>query len=216
MNKKLVILPGGGDPENEIYKQVYSVIINYAKAVGYNEIEIKKWKGHLSNPEVGNLDMNEATDSAIHFFEKLENEGNQYNVICRSFGTGVFLNVCQKTILNKIEFASLWGIPTYTSFYELFKEKPADGIVKAKSKGLNIDESFFESVVPFDLLLRRYDQKFRLNIVNGSEDIYSPPAFHNYLKAIKSEPNIFYSLVDGPHEIQYYHQEYLEKIFSIS
>lgn len=216
-NKKLVILSGAGDPENEKYKKVYDLIIHYAKTLCYSEIIIHGWKGQDSYSEKGFLNMTDATVSAISFFEKLEKDNVRYDVICRSFGTGVFLNLCQTVELKNIGFSSLWGLPMYTAFYELFKENMETTIISSRKKGVNVENSFFHSVIPFELLLSRFKQSFRLNIVNGTEDIYSTPDFYNFLvRSIKCK-NISFSLIEGlPHEVTEYHQEYLEKLFGIT
>jgi len=215
MNKrKLIILSGAGDPENEKYKIVYNLIIHFAETLNYGEIIIQGWVGQASNAEKGFLNMSEATESATSLFKKHEENEIGYDVICRSFGTGVFLNMCQKLELKKIGFASLWGMPTYTTFYELFKEKLVETIVSSRNKGVNFNESFFDSVIPFDLLLNRFNQNFRVNIVNGSDDIYSPLAFHHFLKKSFKNRNLKFSLIDGlHHEVTEYQQEYLEKLF---
>jgi len=212
-NKKLIILSGAGDPEKEKFKQVYNVIVNYAKNIGYDEIQIQGWKGQTSFSENGFLNLKSATELAISLFEKAEAD-KSYDVICRSFGTGVFLNMCQSIKLKKISFVSLWGIPTYTAIWEIFKEKINETIISSKNKGVNIDRTFFDSIIPFDLLLNRFNQDFRVNVVNGSEDIYSPPAFNNFLRDTTKMHNQFFSQINGlPHEVTEYHQEYLEKLF---
>ena len=214
--RKLIILSGAGDPENPKYMKVYNLIVDYAKRLNYGEIIIQNWKGQDSFMEKGFLNMKDATNTATHLFMNIEDSGNEYDVICRSFGAGVFLNVCQNLQLQKIGFASLWGISTYTAAYELFKEKIKETIESSKSKGVAFDETFFESVIPFDLLLCRFNQNFRVNIISGAADIISPPAFNGYLKeSIKNENLHFSSPISGLlHEVMDYHQEYLERLFS--
>lgn len=215
-NRKLIILSGGGDPENEKYKKVYNVILGFAKKLNYEETLIKGWKGQHSYSEDGFINMGEATESAISLFNETEEQDVSYDVICRSFGTGVFLNICQKIDLRNIGFATLWGMPSYTTFYKLYKENILSESELSKNKGLNIDETFFESVIPFELLLGRFNRNFRVNFVSGSEDVVCTPAFNDFLKQSIKNNNIQFSIITGlPHEVPYYHQEYLEKIFSI-
>lgn len=215
--KKLIILSGAGDPENEKYKKVYNLITNYAKKLNYEDIIIHGWTGQESNAKKGVLNMTESTESAILLFKKIESDNVPYDVICRSFGTGVFLNMCQKLELSKIGFASLWGIPAYTSFYELFKEKIEETKILSKNKGVNIDDTFFDTVIPFDLLLNKFNQEFKVNIINGSQDVYSPPAYYLFMKNYFKRKNLNFSFIDElPHEVTEYHQEYLEKIFNIN
>lgn len=215
INRKLIILSGAGDPENEKYKKVYYIISKFAKAINYNEIVIHGWKGQDSNSRKGLLNMTEATNSALLLFKKHEESEVGYDVICRSFGTGVFLNVCQKLELKIIGFATLWGMPSYTNMYKIFKEDIVETIESSKNKGVNLDNTFFDSIIPFDLLLDRFEQKFRINIVNGTNDIYSPVAFYNFLMESFKNKNITFSLIDGlPHEVTEYHQVYLDKLFN--
>lgn len=214
-NRKLIILSGTGDPENETYKKVYNVIVEHANKLNYREIFIQGWKGQGSFIEKGFLNMNDATESAILLFEKIERDSDEYDVICRSFGTGVFLNLCQKVVLKKIGFVSLWGMPTYSIMYEILKEKIQETIYNARNKGVNIDETCFESIIPFDSLLYRFNQNFRVNIINGSEDIYSPPAFNQFLKSSTNNKNFYFTLIPGlAHEVEEFHAEYLKTLFS--
>ncbi len=213
-NKKLVILTGMGDPKNSKYQKVYELITTEAKRLNYDEIIILGWKGQNSFTETGVFNFKEATQTAIEFFQKIEESDINYDVICRSYGTGVFLAVCQTINLNKIGFASLWGIPNYSDCFELFEEKIDETIKDVISKGVKIDHTFFKNFFPFDLLLKRFKQKFKMNIVSGSEDKYCSSDYANYLKSLNNLSNLNYQVITGlPHEVTDYHKVYLEKLF---
>ena len=87
ITKKLIILSGAGDPENEKYKKVYDVIVSYANNIGYDEVIIQGWEGQISFIKEGFLDFNEATIQAVSLFKKIDSESYHYDVICRSFET---------------------------------------------------------------------------------------------------------------------------------
>lgn len=213
--RRLLILSGLGDPKNSKYITVYDNIISYANQLDYEEIFVQGWRGHDSFEDKGFINFEDSTSSCIALLAKVEETGFKYDVICRSYGTGVFLNACQKIQLKKIGFATLWGIPRYTAFYELFKEQIIDNIKSSKAKGVNLDRAFFESIIPYEILLSRFNQDFKINIVNGSLDNYSPIPFHNYIKECLSNTNLNYSVINGlRHEVVEYHQEYLMKLFN--
>jgi hypothetical protein len=215
--RKLVVLPGGGDPQHVSYKDVYAVILDFAKNMGYEEWIIQGWRGHTSCPGKGVINFDEATESALSLFAEIERMSVGYDVICRSFGTGVFLDVCQKKRLKGIGFATLWGMPSYTKFYELYKEGISLQSVKSKDKGLSIDATFFDTLVPYELLLERFDQDFTLKFLSGELDVVCPPEFNNFLKKHIKNANIrFKNILGLPHELPFPHEEYLQKLFAIT
>lgn len=132
------------------------MIVDEAMMLNYGEIMIKGWRGQDSYGEKGMLNFIEATESAIALFKNLEENEYEYDVIYRSFGSGVFLNMCLRMELTHIGFASLWGIPYYSRLYELFKVTVHNTMSSSKNKGVNI--------------------------VNVSDDNYSLPTYNQFLK----------------------------------
>lgn len=216
--RNLIILSGGGDPKNEKYEKVYEVISDFGRKLDYKNITIQGWKGQFSFGDIGFINMTEATDAAIELLKGAEESDMPYDVIGRSFGTGVFLSLCQKLVLKNIGFATLWGMPSYTAFYELYREGIRTERELSKNKGLNIDETFFASVIPFEILLARLTQNFSVNIVSGSADRVCTPAFSKFMKETnKEKKNVRFSIIpDLPHEVPFHHEEYLQKLFSLA
>lgn len=214
MDKKLLILPGGGDPKSTLYIEVYELITREAKKRGFEKIEVMSWPGHLSYDNTSYLSFPECCLIVKNKIIEYELDETQYSVIARSYGTGVFLKAIENVSIKHIRFASLWGMPSYLSFYDLFKENIISSSNNSLKKGLRINEECCNELIPYELLLKQFNNDFQLNVITGEKDKYSTPGFMDFLKTVNTKSNIFYDTVSKMiHEVIEYDKDYIEAIF---
>jgi len=215
MNRTLYILSGAGDPANDLYREVYNLIGSHAKALGYTEVITQGWPGQGSFPDSAVLNQRDSVDLAIELLALAERKEEKYDVICRSFGTMVFLDACRRVRLKGVGFVSLWGIPAYDELHRLFVDELDETIRTSKDKGVSVDHTLFPSLLPAPTLLKRFDQAFPLNVLWGSKDKYCSRTYFQYLREANNAPNIQFRILEGlVHEVVRDEAGYLEALFN--
>jgi len=215
MNKTLYVLSGAGDPENELYAQVYNLIGKGAKERGYDRVVIQGWPGQRSYAHGGALNQTDAAAIAVALLSKADATGEPYDVICRSFGTTVFLEACRHVRLRNIGFASLWGICAYTEVYRLFVEQLDATMEYSLRKDVVLNETLFPSAIPPRILLEDFDQSFQLNLLWGSLDKYCSKGYIEFLKEANQIPNLRFQVLQGiEHEVMVDKAGYLHALFN--
>lgn len=180
----LIIFPGGGSPDDSRYHSVYELIVRRTKDYGYTKVDTSlRYPGHaLTNGKDPGTrtTLNGALESAHHKVQEYENKGMEYHILGRSLGTIVAATLCSKTPLNGLRKLILWGIPPYWLSYKYCVIELDSFAELARTKGWFIDETYFPSLLPVEMLLR--DIQHPTIIATGEKDKYSPPAFFEYLK----------------------------------
>lgn len=203
---KLLILPGGGNPELPGYKEVYDLMDELATKYGYESVDrTLRWPGCVDtgggDPGVRRT-LDNALETAREKVRALEAEGAEYHILGHCFGAMVATRLAadlEFTLLRKI---MLWGSIPYPVYWRMLVKDYAQNVQDFLKKGTYIDETFFTSLIPNEELLRNVS--CRTVVAHGGDDKYVPPAFHDYLKGMFHEKaNLsFPALVKGaPHSV---------------
>lgn len=213
---KLLIFPGVGSPENMEYEPVYSLLEKGAKGYGYDQVSICHWPGQ-SATETDILTLGGAVEIAKDAINSCENEEGEYSILGRSFGTIVAARVLSEIKPTRLNRVIMWGPPPYSVLWKLFKLEIDKSKQTAKGKGTRIDNSFFDSIIPFESLILSIDHT--TVIATGTEDPWVPPSFIGYLETLlHGKNNLSFRVVNGaghdcstkcPVEVQ---KEYLQKL----
>src|SRR3989304_1117110 len=214
--KKLLIFPGVGSPENSTYADVYALLNVGAKDYGYDKVSICHWPGQRAN-ETDILTLGGAVEIAKNAINTCENEDGEYSILGRSFGTIVAARVLSEIKPTRLKRVIMWGPPPYSVLWKLFKFEIDKTKQKAEEKGTRIDNSFFNSIIPFESLVLTIDCP--TVIATGTEDLWVPPSFIQYIQTLlKGKDNFSFRVVDGaghecstkcPVEVQ---KKYLQKL----
>src|SRR5579862_6945037 len=189
---RLIIFPGGGNPDSSLYAPVYGLLATRAAEFGYSNVDTSvRWPGHMREgaPNKEALTLNAALKVAQGKLLACEHDGQEYDILARSFGAYVALKSTISESLKYLRRVTLWGTPPLWKMWELFVWDLAQYKSIAYEKGLIVDQTLFPSLEPAEFLL----QQTRNNIVvaTGTEDKYSTPAFNQYLLDIVGiRPNV--------------------------
>lgn len=209
---KLIIFPGGSDPNHKSYKDVYGLIRHEAKKRNFSNVLIPTYPGHKSHNEDGEITVSGAVIIIRSTIEKAESEKEDYIVVARSFGCFPLLDVLKKMKTNYLKKAILWGA---SSFYEYYKQAVIDfdeNYKYALAVGTKVSKDIFKEIYPIELSINELNHiNYPLMITSGSEDTYHSIQFHNFLKSIKSSPNVsFPNLISGvDHSVHQYDEDYI-------
>jgi hypothetical protein len=206
---KLLIFPGGGNPDTKLHREVFDLIGKNAARFGYSEMDdTLRWPGQRlgSGPadQVLTFDssLEEANAKLAEHEECYERDGIQYDVLARSYGTYVALKSTMVGEFKGLRRIVLWGAPSFWVMWKLFVRELDEGRARRAEKGLHLERSFFPSLEPIEWLLQETPRT--VVVTSGSEDVYSPPAFQAYLMqlALSSNGDVrFRPIVQGaPHE----------------
>ena len=201
---KLLIFPGGGNPDTTLYAKVYGLLTDHAHDYGYSGVDVSvRWPGHTREADSGEaLTLRGAYESAQRVLHTYEEEGKPYDILARSFGTYVALKVAARTDVSHLRRVLLWGSPPYWQVWELFTRDLNDTQAIARSKGLLVDDSFFPSLEPIESLLKAAHHT--VVVATGADDKYSTPEFHTYLMSCaKGQHNVWFRpvIAGAPHEV---------------
>ena len=217
--KKLLVFPGVGSPENLFYSDVYTLIEEGARRFAFDEIRICSWPGQkrTSNDK---LTLHGAVSIAKEVIKEAENHSESYSIFCRSFGTIVCAKALNEIAVSGLDRIILWGPPPYSVLWGLFKRDFETTRKKALEKGTRIGGEFFNSITPIETLLPISSLNKKTLIATGTGDKYSPPTFIDYLKSLKDCADIRSAVVqDAEHEVSYkcpekVREEYLQKLLN--
>lgn len=208
MKKDLLIFPGGGSPNNSLYHDVYQLLYDEAKKIGYENISVLSWPGHSNaqNEFPSALTMSGAMKVASARVREQEATARPFDILARSFGTVVAVSCVREenpvrnspqiltedfevvavTMKQKrpdgLERLILWGPPPYWVMWELFERDFCANEKKNRDKGLRVSLEFFSGLPPFEALLK--DITVETTVATGREDPHCTPEFHGYLKAM--------------------------------
>ncbi|MFW5795028.1 MAG: hypothetical protein ACOCV1_06050 [Bacillota bacterium] len=220
MKKKLLILPGGGDPFlNEKYITIYKLVKDEASKKGYNKIEIISWVGQNSGPK-GIMNLKTATYQLKNIINALVKDNEKFDIIGFFWGA----NVCINTLYNFNSIPSNLNICRFYGIDEFWNLKTRFFIDTSKNKirtlrkkiGANIDDNFFNYQIPNELLLRDYphDNEIRIGIGENDYSISSPEGFVKYLKSFIDKEKISIEIIkNAEHEILKTNKNYFNFLF---
>lgn len=180
----LLVFPGGGSPTTPQYASVYRLLEQAGAAYGYARVDTSvRWPGHDLK---GLLTLNGALDVASQKLDEIEADGENYDLLARSFGCFVALRLAlnrQSTLLRKIV---LWGPPPYWLMWEMFvQDLNKKWKQKSKEKELAVDDTLFPSLEPVESLLPKIT--YETVVTTGDQDPYVPKSYLDYLGAIVRE-----------------------------
>lgn len=179
----LVILPGAGSPSNPIYAGVYQLLKDAAKDHGYDRIDSPLlWPGHDNR---GVLTLSGALEAANQKVNELDQDGQQYDLLARSFGCYVALKVSLDLQPKGLRKIILWGLPPYWLMWEMWQRDLESNRTKASEKGVAINHTLFPSLEPLECMLPKVQHE--TVVVAGELDPYVPPAYLHYLESAVRE-----------------------------
>jgi len=213
--KTLIIIPGGGDPENEIYKKSFQLIKEEALLQGFSNVEVLSFPGHKSYSEKETfLNQKESSIILTKYFNDLESKNIKYSVFARSYGCGVLMASLLENDFPGLVDVKLWGPVPVLCLYDAILGQP-ENIEKAKSKGCFLNSESFNSCEPFEIQVYRYSRPLIIKIGVGTLDKYSKLSFYNFLiDYTNNKKNINYTIINGlEHEVLSKNLEYFNFIF---
>ena len=203
---KLVLFPGGGNPDTDLYSKVYGLLVKRAPAFGYSAVDTSvRWPGHVILPGEGDdvLTFQGALAVAKTTLAGHEGVGEPYDILARSFGTYIALKATMETTLQHLRRVILWGAPPFWHMWQMFVRDLEETKDTARAKGILVDKSLFPSLHAIESLLQETPRK--VIVVTGTDDKFSTPAFHSYLMQITAGARrdiVFRPPVKGaPHEV---------------
>ncbi len=180
---KLVIFPGGGSPGNPKYASVYSLLEHEAKKFGYTSTYSSlQWSGHENK---GVLTLDGALQIAHAKLDELEADSDKYDILARSFGCYVALNIALDKKPKGLRKIILWGPPPYWLMWEMWCKLLETWKPKAFEKGLSVDEKLFPSVEPIEWMLPQIS--YETVVATGTQDSYVSQAYLRYLESLVQE-----------------------------
>lgn len=201
---KLIILPGGGSPDNQLYSKVYELLASEALNYGYKAVDTTlRWPGHANSKGIvsDKLTLDGAMAIAISKIQEYEDRGMKYDLLGRSFGTIVAVKYAIDYKPNGLRKIILWGPPPFWLIWQMFVRDIETNSKSAKGKGLYLDNTFFPSIVPIESILPYLE--INSVIVCGTKDPISKPAYINYLwNCVAHKANFAFRTVEGAiHEV---------------
>lgn len=219
--KQLLILPGAGDSHHPSYTDAYDLLLTEARKRKYDDVQIQAWVGQASHEEQGYLNFADAVNDLTNTLNRYEQEKKEYDVICRSYGCSVFMESIKLLNLTGLQRAVLWGPSGLYNYYRLFVLHEKQTTASALKKGVKMDRRVFNTVYPFELHIKEFNEKysdsaspFRLKIATGEFDEQCSPSFVNFLENGFGKSKITYQTVPGvTHVVREYNKEYLNALF---
>ncbi len=216
MRKMLYILSGSTDPQLQDYEKRYSLVIDKAIKLGYEQPEVVAWVGQKSGKK-GIMNLESASSQLKSIIAELEKGDIPYDIIAFSWGANVYLNTLSKiSEPRNLKRTVLWGPDEFWRMAGYFSsiEKTRETIKFLKTKDVIIDSDFFLYEIPNEFLLKSYPHSNRIRIGFGENDTDSPPAFADYLKSFVLKSNITYQVIANvKHVVTEYNEEYLNCLF---
>jgi pimeloyl-ACP methyl ester carboxylesterase len=203
---KLIVLPGGGSPDNELYSKVYNLLGAEAINFGYEYVDTSlRWPGHSNKKGImsGKLTLDGAMEIAVSTIQEYEDKGKEYDLLGRSFGTIVATKYAIAYKPKSLRKIILWGPPPYWLLWQMFFRDIDTNSKIAAGKGLYLDDTFFPSIVPIESMIPILDN--HTVIATGTKDPYSKPSFISYLwNCVSHKINFSFRIVEGAiHEVTY-------------
>lgn len=195
----LVIVPGGGDPNNLKYKKTYDLIIrkndfNKKCKIGidkyYDRIDIIPLYGHETynneNDVITYWDCKLSAEIISSKLTKLDsdNEIDSYDIFARSGGCYVTLMSFKKTTPKKLGKIIFYGPATFDEVKTLFKDQYEETKISCVKKGLYINENTFKSFDPFENLICDYNLNNKIEVGFGKYDDYSNWVYADYISSV--------------------------------
>lgn len=216
--KKLIVFPGGGSPQNQLYSSVYALLEKGARSFGYHDVRLCTWPGQCAG-DGKSLDFMSAVEAGKQMIIEIEDLGVPYDILGRSFGCIVAAKIAGYIPLKNLGRIVMWGPPPYSVLWDVFKKNFEAAQIKANSKGTILSQNFFDSITPIESLLPSINHS--CVIATGTEDPYVPPTYLDYLQyLVSSRDNFAFREAEKcPHEVteempEEVKSEYLAKIFN--
>lgn len=214
---KLFIVPGGGDPESELYKQGFDLIKEEATKRGFESVFVFKFPGHFSlTGDKEFLNQKVAKEIVLKEILKAEEAKTDYNLFGRSYGCGVIMELLLNHKFNHLKRVVLWGPSPILNIYRVTVfDKVAIEIAK-KEKGCFVNEESYTSCNPFEIQLLEYHGKQKVIICAGKLDKHCKPVFFDFLKSYLGEKENI--TIETPiekleHEVTGHNEQYINLIF---
>ena len=188
----LIIAPGAASPTHPRYREAREALVDAASERGYTKIETLSYPGHDHDGYALHLDTSSA--AIIGAIKSHCAGGGTPSILARSYGCYAAVRALIDADVQ-IERLVLWGPPPYWLMYEFWR-RDLDRIVpdihmtrkeEAAARFTRIDGSFFESLVPIEVLLQDRILASRLQhlvLATGEADPYCPPPFLQYLGSL--------------------------------
>lgn len=201
---KLIILPGGGSPDNELYSKVYNLLATEAINYGHEYVDTSfRWPGHANTTGIvsGTLTLDGAMKVVVSKLQEYEDKSIEYDLLGRSFGTIVATKYAIDYKPKGLRKIILWGPPPYWLLWQMFVRDVVTNSKTAQDKGLYLDDTFFPSITPIESMIPLLEN--HTVIATGSKDPYSSPAYINYLwNCVSHKTNFSFRIVEGAiHEV---------------
>lgn len=184
---KLLIFPGGGNPDDKLYSKVYGLLVERAPQFGYTAVDTSvRWPGHVVEGGTRHESLSfqgalTVAEARLNEYERLE---TPFDILGRSFGTYVALKATTKGKLSNLRRVILWGAPPFWLIWQMFVRDLDKNRKASLKKGLNIDQTFFPTLEPIESLIQETHRS--VVVATGSDDRYSTPFFHAYLMQVAS------------------------------
>lgn len=214
-----LLLPGLGSPESARYQDVYHLLAEEAQR---RELPMRclkyRGQGHLAEGRLsGEITLPGIARAII---SDVEQSPPGSLLLCRSFGCFLPGYLASYHGLNLARFRRivLWGPVPYFHMWRLFgtRSKIAKMNIEAKTKGVRLSPSFFESMVPLEICCEALVDT-EVVIALGTEDRYADPSFPPFLAGVlrkHGNRHVRVEIVEGaPHEVTSAEKEEVKRAY---
>lgn len=215
--KALIVFPSAGNPSQQLYAKVYSLIKRGALEYGYKSVDVTiRWPGHGEREfdVSASLNFRSAVGAAESHLREYESAKTPYDILGRSFGTYVALKIACSLRPEYLRRLILWGVPPFWRMWELYVRDLDSTREVGMSKGVRVGDDLFPSLEPAESLVGGV--ACPVIIASGTKDVYSTPADVSYLRALTHGKHVLIRppVHDAPHEVTSEHPADLVREYS--
>lgn len=212
---KLLIIPGGGDPESTDYKLGFDLLRDEAAVRGFEDVFIFKFPGHSSwNGEKSFHNQKVSSEILAAELLKMEKLNLSYMLYARSYGCGIVMKVILENSLPNLKRVVLWGPSPIVAIYKATVLDKALIENAKKHKGCFLSEETYLSCDPFEIQLLNYNGNHIINVGAGTEDTFCKPVFFSFLNDYIKLNNVTFTTISGlAHEVTVRDKRYLDFVF---
>jgi hypothetical protein len=199
--KNLAIFPGIGNPHSEEYSPVYDLLKRLAQQHGYHKIEVLTWPGQ-GKADNKLLNFSAAFEVAFTWARSQESRGIKFDILGRSFGTLVAMNLAVKHTSPCLNRIICWGPSPFSTYWDYFVRRIDETTDSSLDKGTRIDHNLFDELIPMEFLAK--ENKYPVKFIRGDQDALCPESFFHVLQTIcVDHAKVEFGVVTGAkHEVK--------------
>lgn len=197
----LGVFPGIGSPKTKAYSPVYDLLAALALRRGYQRVDVVTWPGQTEGDDE-RLSFPAALAKARDWVHSQEHGGTGFDILGRSFGTLVAMNIAVEDRPRFLNRLMCWGPSPFSTYWAYFVRNQAQTVASSLAKGTRIDPDLFVELIPMEILAA--ENEYPVRFVRGDRDELCPEAFFRLLQsACEGRRTVSFGVVSGAaHEVK--------------